>query len=98
MARKHLLSQLAHVEILTPKLEESVTFFKELMGMEVQCQRLSQLRARLGAGEVGAFAGLELDVSQLLDAGLDAGVVPARPRALVPRASGHGRSKHRQSL
>lgn len=34
MARKHLLSQLAHAEILTPKLEESVTFFKELMGME----------------------------------------------------------------
>ncbi|GAC1300661.1 MAG: catechol 2,3-dioxygenase [Ktedonobacteraceae bacterium] len=31
---KHLLSQLAHVEILTPKLEESANFFKELMGME----------------------------------------------------------------
>jgi hypothetical protein len=27
MARKHLLSQLAHAEILTPKLVESVTFF-----------------------------------------------------------------------
>lgn len=31
---KRLLSQLAHVEIFTPKLEESVKFFKELMGME----------------------------------------------------------------
>jgi catechol 2,3-dioxygenase len=31
---KRLLSQLAHVEIITPKLEESVNFFKELMGME----------------------------------------------------------------
>jgi catechol 2,3-dioxygenase len=29
-----LLSQLAHVEIITPKLEESATFFKELLGME----------------------------------------------------------------
>jgi hypothetical protein len=27
MARKHLLSQLAYAEILTPKLVESVTFF-----------------------------------------------------------------------
>ena len=34
MARKRLISQLAHVEILTPKLEESAIFFKELMGME----------------------------------------------------------------
>lgn len=32
--RKHLLSQLAHVEITTPKLEESVKFFKEVMGLE----------------------------------------------------------------
>jgi catechol 2,3-dioxygenase len=32
--RKHLLSHLAHVELLTPKLEESVAFFKEVMGLE----------------------------------------------------------------
>lgn len=31
---KHLLSQLAHVEIITPKLEELASFFKEVMGME----------------------------------------------------------------
>src|SRR5260370_29268397 len=35
MARKHFISQLAHAEIITPKLEESTRFFKELMGMEV---------------------------------------------------------------
>ena len=34
MTRKHLISQLAHVEFLTPKLEESVTFFKDIMGLE----------------------------------------------------------------
>src|SRR5258708_34922388 len=34
MARKHLLSHLAHAELLTPKLEESVSFFKEVMGLE----------------------------------------------------------------
>ncbi len=33
MARR-LLNQLAHFEITTPRLEESATFFKELMGME----------------------------------------------------------------
>ena len=31
---KLLLSHLAHVEIMTPKLEESTTFFKELLGLE----------------------------------------------------------------
>jgi len=34
MARKHFISHLAHAEIITPKLEESVHFFKEVMGME----------------------------------------------------------------
>jgi catechol 2,3-dioxygenase len=34
MSRKHLLSHLAHAEILTPKLEASVKFFKDLMGLE----------------------------------------------------------------
>jgi catechol 2,3-dioxygenase len=34
MARKHLLAHLAHAEILTPRLEESVHFFKEVMGLE----------------------------------------------------------------
>ncbi len=34
MARKHLLSHLAHVEVMTPKLEESVKFFTGLMGLE----------------------------------------------------------------
>src|SRR5258708_2263999 len=34
MARKHLLSHLAHIEILTPKLEESAHFFTEVMGLE----------------------------------------------------------------
>jgi catechol 2,3-dioxygenase len=34
MARKHLLAHLAHVELLTPKLEESVAFFKDVMGLE----------------------------------------------------------------
>ena len=33
MAR-HLFSQLAHVELLTPKFQESLRFFKELLGME----------------------------------------------------------------
>lgn len=32
--RPHLVSQLAHVELLTPKLQESLWFFRELMGME----------------------------------------------------------------
>ena len=32
--RKHFISHLAHVEIITPKLEESVNFFKEIMGLE----------------------------------------------------------------
>src|SRR5713226_5883773 len=34
MARKYLIAHLAHVEIITPKLEESANFFKELIGME----------------------------------------------------------------
>jgi len=34
MPRKHFISHLAHAEILTPKLEESVHFFKEVMGMD----------------------------------------------------------------
>src|SRR5262249_53099374 len=34
MARKHFISHLAHAEIITPKLEESVKFFKEVMGLE----------------------------------------------------------------
>ena len=34
MSRKHLLSHLAHAEIITPKLEESVKFFKDLLGLE----------------------------------------------------------------
>ena len=31
MARKHFISHLAHVEIITPKLEESANFFKEAL-------------------------------------------------------------------
>lgn len=31
---KHLISQLAHVELLTPKPEESIWFFKEVLGLE----------------------------------------------------------------
>ena len=31
---KHFLSHLAHVELITPKLEESVAFFKDVMGMD----------------------------------------------------------------
>jgi catechol 2,3-dioxygenase len=31
---KHFLSHLAHVELITPKLDQSVTFFKTVMGME----------------------------------------------------------------
>ena len=34
MARKYLIAHLAHVEIITPKLEESAHFFRELIGME----------------------------------------------------------------
>ncbi len=34
MARKHLLAHLAHVEILTPRLEASAHFFTEVMGLE----------------------------------------------------------------
>ena len=34
MSKKHLLSHLAHAEILTPRLEASTTFFKNLMGLE----------------------------------------------------------------
>ena len=34
MARKHFISHLAHVEIITPKLEESMSFFKEVMGLD----------------------------------------------------------------
>src|SRR5690242_11132046 len=31
---KRYISQLAHVEIITPKLEESAAFWKDLVGME----------------------------------------------------------------
>lgn len=31
---KHFLSHLAHVELITPKLDESVTFFKDVMGLD----------------------------------------------------------------
>jgi catechol 2,3-dioxygenase len=34
MSRNHLLAHLAHVELLTPKLEESAAFFKDVMGLE----------------------------------------------------------------
>jgi catechol 2,3-dioxygenase len=34
MARKLFISHLAHAEIITPRLEESVHFFKEVMGLE----------------------------------------------------------------
>jgi catechol 2,3-dioxygenase len=44
--RKHLLSQLAHVELLTPKLAESVEFFTTLLGLSVthQSERSAYLR------------------------------------------------------
>ncbi len=50
MARKHLISQLAHVEILTPKLEESTMFFKELLGMEESAHQGNSVYLR-GWGE-----------------------------------------------
>jgi catechol 2,3-dioxygenase len=34
MARRQLLAHLAHVEFFSPKLEESVMFFKEVLGLE----------------------------------------------------------------
>ena len=34
MARKHLLAHLAHVELFTPRLEESLNFFTDVIGME----------------------------------------------------------------
>jgi catechol 2,3-dioxygenase len=34
MARKHFLAHLAHVEIITPKLEESVAFFRDVVGLD----------------------------------------------------------------
>src|SRR2546423_4467483 len=34
MSRKHLLAHLAHVELLTPTLDASVAFFKDVMGLE----------------------------------------------------------------
>jgi catechol 2,3-dioxygenase len=33
--RKHLVSQLAHVELLTPRLPESIEFFTELLGLSL---------------------------------------------------------------
>ena len=33
------IAHLAHVELLTPKLDESVNFFVEVMGMTVSVQR-----------------------------------------------------------
>jgi catechol 2,3-dioxygenase len=38
MARKHLLSHLAHVELITPRLEESVRFFEEVVGLDVSAR------------------------------------------------------------
>lgn len=32
---KHLLSQLAHVEILSPRPAETVTFFEQQLGLEI---------------------------------------------------------------
>lgn len=34
MPRKHFLAHLAHVEIITPKLEESVAFFRDVVGLD----------------------------------------------------------------
>lgn len=33
--RRHLLSQLGHVELLTPCVEKSAAFFHDLLGMEI---------------------------------------------------------------
>ena len=47
---KLLLSHLAHVEFMTPKLEESTTFFKELLGMEESAREGNSVYLR-GWGE-----------------------------------------------
>src|SRR5260370_23972017 len=50
MAKKHLVAQIAHVESLTPKLEESIMFFKELLGMEESARQGNSVYLR-GWGE-----------------------------------------------
>ena len=40
---KHFLSHLAHVELITPKLDESVAFFKDVMGMDEVSRLLTQI-------------------------------------------------------
>jgi catechol 2,3-dioxygenase len=34
MARKHFLAHLSHVELITPKLEQSVAFFRDVVGLD----------------------------------------------------------------
>ncbi|CAM3483572.1 VOC family protein [Hydrogenibacillus schlegelii] len=37
--RRHWIERLAHVELLTPKPEESLVFFRDLLGLEVTAQK-----------------------------------------------------------
>ena len=36
--RKHLISQLGHVELMTPRVEESAAFFHDVLGLEVSAR------------------------------------------------------------
>src|SRR2546430_10077834 len=49
MAR-HLLSQLAHVEILSPRLDETVKFFEQQLGLEISARQGQSVYMR-GWGE-----------------------------------------------
>lgn len=48
--RRHWIEQLAHVELLTPKPEESLAFFRDLLGLEVTAQKGDSVYLR-GWGE-----------------------------------------------
>jgi len=47
---KHLISQLAHVEILTPRPDETLWYFKDLLGLE-ETERQGQSVYLRGWGE-----------------------------------------------
>ena len=82
-----LLSQLAHVEITSPKPEESVRWFVDVLGLEQTTQEGQSAYLR-GLGRVAA---LEPDRHR----GPRARARPHRLAHLRPRRCGHDRAAHR---
>lgn len=55
-----LMSQLSHVEIITPKPDESLRFFTDVIGLvQTELGRVAQLSTGLEAGALEPGAGLE---------------------------------------